>query len=103
MARWLKACTLVGVEVTRDERGVAQERKVRRFVRCNPFNMGAAAFYAAAAAGIHPSTVLQLYKCDYHGERTVEYEGATLNVERIDATSPTFVVLTLAEKVGERG
>jgi len=103
MSRWLKTCMLVQVVPARDEYGVATEYKIRRRVRCNPFSMGAQSFYAAATSGVHPVATIQLYKCDYRGERTVEYDGATLNVDRVDASNPTFVVLTLTERVGERG
>lgn len=103
MSRWLKTCMLVQVVPARDEYGVATEYKIRRRVRCNPFSMGAQSFYAAATSGVHPVATIQLYKCDYRGERTVEYDGATLNVDRVDTSSPTYVVLTLTERVGERG
>ena len=103
MSGWLKTCVLVQIETERDEYGVATEHKAKRRVRCNPFSMGAQSFYAAATSGVHPVATIQLYKCDYRGERTVEYDGATLNVDRVDASSPTFVVLTLTERVGERG
>ena len=103
MARWLKTCTLVRTVTVRDELGVQHDRKTRRIVRCNPFSMGAAAFYAAAQSGVHPVATIQIFKADYQGERTVELDGATLNVDRVDMTSPMFVVLTLTERVGERG
>lgn len=103
MSGWLKTCMLVQIETERDEYGVASERKNMRRVRCNPFSMGAQSFYAAATSGVHPVATIQLYKCDYRGERTVVYDGATLNVDRVDASSQTFVVLTLTERMGERG
>lgn len=103
MARWLKTCSLVRIVTTRDMRGVEHESKTRRTVRCNPFSMGANAYYAAAASGVHPVATIQLYKCDYQGERLVELDGVTLSVDRIDSSSPTFVVLTLVERTGDRG
>ena len=72
-----------------------------REVRCNPFSMGAQAYYAAMNSGIQPIATLQLFKCDYEGERTVIYEGARLSVVRIDGSSPDFVTLTLVEKLGD--
>ena len=103
MARWLKTCSLVQTVTTRDARGVEHVSKTRRTVRCNPFHMGANAYYAAAASGVHPVSTIQLYKCDYQGERIVELDGETLNVDRVDGSSPTFVVLTLTERTGDRG
>lgn len=103
MARWLKTCNLVTVETVRDEYGVAHNRTTSRRVRCNPFSMGAHAYYRAANAGVHPIATIQLYRCDYHGERLVTYDGATLNVDRIDTSSPDYVVLTLTERLADHG
>ena len=103
MDRWLKTCKLIAVENTRDEYGVAHRREVARIVRCNPFSMGVQAYYRAANSGVHPIATIQLYKCDYHGERLVEYDGAKLTVDRIDSASPDYVVLTLTERLGDRG
>ena len=103
MARWLKTCKLVTIANDRDEYGVPHERYEKRLVRCNPFSMGEQSYYSAATSGVHPIATLQLYKCDYHGERLVEYEGQVLSVDRIDASSPDFVRLTLAERIGEHG
>ena len=103
MSRWLKTCVLHSVTVERDSRGVAQETSADRLVCCNPFSMGAQAYYQAANAGINPAAVIQLHKCDYRGERLVTYDGAKLNVQRIDASSPDFVVLTLTERLADHG
>ena len=101
MARWLKTCELVRVTNERDEYGVPREVETVREVRCNPFSMGSQAYYAAMNSGIQPIATLQLFKCDYEGERTVIYEGARLSVVRIDGSSPDFVTLTLVEKLGD--
>ena len=101
MSRWLKTCVLHAVAVERDERGVAHKTETDRRVVCNPFSMGAQSYYAAANVGVHPVAVLQLHKCDYRGERLVTYDGAKLNVDRVDASSPDFCVLTLTERLAE--
>ena len=103
MSRWLKTCVLHGTTITRDARGVASEESASRRVCCNPFSMGAQSYFQAANAGIHPVAVIQLFKCDYRGERLVEYDGAMLNVERCDASSPDYVVLTLTERLADHG
>ena len=103
MSGWLKTCVLHPTTVTRDSRGVATDSEGSRVVVCNPFSMGAQSYYQAASAGIHPVAVIQLHKCDYDSERLVTYDGARLNVERVDASSPDFVVLTLTERLADHG
>lgn len=103
MSMWAGTCQLVSTTAERDEHGVQQVTETRRKVACNVFSIGDAAYYAAAAAGIHPEAVLQMRRAAYRGERLVEFDGARLQVERVDRSSPDFVRLTLAEVVGDRG
>lgn len=103
MSRWLRTCTLHSSQVTRDARGVPTEHTTDRLVCCNPFSMGAQSYYQAANAGIRPVAVIQIHKCDYHGERLVTYEGARLNVGRVDTSSTDYVVLTLTERMADHG
>lgn len=103
MSRWAGTCQLISKTVTKDEYGVQQTEETKRKVSCNVFTVGDAAYYAAAAAGIHTEAVLQIRKCAYNGERLVEFDGARLTVARVDRSSADFVRLTLAEVVGERG
>ena len=103
MSRWLRTCILHSSQVTRDARGVPTEHTTDRLVCCNPFSMGAQSYYQAANAGIRPVAVIQLHKCDYQGERLVTYEGARLNVERVDTSSTDYVVLSLTERMADHG
>lgn len=103
MSRWLKTCKLVGTSVERDNRGVATETTTERTVVCNPFSMAQQTYFAAQNAGIRPVATIQIHKCEYNGERAVIYDGALLDVERVDATSPDFVRLTLVERLADHG
>ena len=103
MSRWLKTCKLVRASVTRDNRGIATETREERTVVCNPFTMAQQTYYAAENAGIHPVATIQIHKCEYNGERAVIYDGALLEVERVDATSPDYVRLTLVERLADHG
>lgn len=103
MSMWAGTCQLISTTVERDEYGVQQVAETRRKVPCNVFSIGDAAYYAAAAAGIHPEAVLQMRRAAYRGERLVEFDGVRLQVERVDRSSPDFVRLTLSEVVGDRG
>lgn len=103
MSRWLNTCLLHETTNTRDARGVPTEQERPRRVTCNPFTMGMQSYFQASSAGVHPVAVLQLWKCDYRGERLVTYNGQKLAVTRVDASSPDFVVLTLSERMADRG
>ena len=103
MSMWAGTCQLISKTVDRDEYGVQQTREMKRKVFCNVFTVADAAYYAAAAAGVHPEAVLQIRKSAYDGERLVEFDGVRLTVARVDRSSPDFVRLTLSEVVGERG
>lgn len=103
MSMWAGTCQLIAQTVTRDKHGVQTVEETARKVPCNVFSVGNAAYFAAAAVGIHPEAVLQIRKAAYNGERLVEFGGARLSVERADMSSPDFVRLTLAEAVGDRG
>lgn len=103
MSNWSSVCTLVGQTATTDSRGVIGTKESLRTVTCNAFSLGSSAYYAAIAAGMHPSAVLQMRSASYRGERVCIWQGLRLRVERIDRSSPDFVRLTLGEQVGDRG
>lgn len=103
MSMWAGTCQLIAQTVTRDERGVQQTVETKRKVFCNVFSMGNAAYYAAAAAGVHPKAVLQIRKPYYRGEQLVEFGGVRLTVDRADSSSPDYVVLTLTERMADHG
>lgn len=103
MAYFDRTCNLVSRTIQRDVFGVAHEIDTERLVYCNVFTISDASFYAASAAGMKPAAKIQLHKADYHGEKLVEFDGELLSVDNANTTSPDYVVLTLGEKVGERG
>lgn len=103
MSNWSAVCTLVGQTASTDSRGVIGAKESLRTVPCNAFSIGASAYYAAIAAGVHPSAVLQMRSASYRGERVCIWQGHRLRVERVDRSSTDFVRLTLGEEVGDRG
>ncbi|MRX82253.1 phage head-tail adapter protein [Eggerthella guodeyinii] len=102
MSGWAGSCQLIAQRAERADYGVSRSVETRRKVPCNVIGMGNAAYYAAAAAGVHPEAVLQVRKAEYGGERLVEFEGVVYSVDRVKASSPDFATLTLVEKVGHR-
>ena len=103
MSRWSGMCRLIKETVTRDSYGVSSTVQTAQDVSCNVFSISDAAYYAASAAGFHPTAVIQLRKCAYNGERVVELDGAVCDVVRVNHSSPDYVTLTLEERVGNRG
>lgn len=103
MSMWAGMCQLISEKTERDEYGIQHQKERRRKVPCNAFSIGDAAYYSAAAVGIHPEAILQIRKAAYEGERLVEFDGVRMKVERVDRSSPDFVRLTLSEVVGDRG
>ena len=101
MSMWAGVCQLVRQKTDRDKHGVTSVVETRRKVACNVFEISAASYYAASAAGIHPQAVIEMRRCAYDGERIGEFDGALLSVERVQRT-PDNVRLTLVEKVGNR-
>ena len=102
MARYAAMVTLVTTTTTYDDLGVPTTAPTERKVYANEMSMGATAYYAAAQAGVHPSAVLQVRRCDYKDEASIRYLGKTLSVTRVQRT-PDFVVLTCEEATSDRG
>lgn len=103
MSMWAGTCSLIEETPVRDSRGVITAKTTSRSVPCNVYSIGDAAYFAARSAGIRPEAVLQLRKCLYHGERLCEFEGIVYAVERVNRSSADFAVLTLTERVADRG
>lgn len=103
MSNWAGVCTLVSQTASTDSRGVIGTKESLRTVPCNAFSLGSSAYYAAIAAGFHPSAVLQMRSASYMGERICIWRGVRLRVERVDHSSTDFVRVTLGEEVSDRG
>lgn len=102
MSNWSGICTLIATETERDDKGVPHKKERRRNVPCNVFSMSAAAYYAAAQAGVKPQAVIGIRACAYSGETLVELGGATYSVDSKLMSGADNVRLTLVEKAGSR-
>lgn len=102
MARYDAVATLLTTTTTLDDLGVPSTTTTERTVYANERTLGAAAYYAAAQAGSHPTAVLQIRRCDYHDETALRYLGKALSVTRVQRT-PDYVVLTCEEATSDRG
>ena len=102
MARYDAMVTLLTTTITYDSDDVPHTGTSERTVYANERSMGASAYYAAAQAGIHPSAVLQIRRCDYKDETKLTYLGKKMSVSRVQRT-PDYVVLTCEEATSDRG
>ena len=102
MARYAAVATLLATTTTYDDLGVPTTTPTEHKVYANEMSMGTTAYYAAAQAGVHPSAVLQVRRCDYKDETKLKFDGKTLSVTRVQRT-PDFVTLTCEEMTSDRG
>ena len=100
MSNWNGVATLISTETERDDKGVAHKRERRRKVPCNVYSMSAAAYYAAAQAGVKPQAIIGIRA--YSGETLVELGGVTYSVDSKLMSGADNVRLTLVEKAGNR-
>ena len=97
--RYGAVITLRGVEVHVGDDGVPRQVHVDQPCFANPFSMGASAYAAARAAGLHADAQFQVRSCDYAGQQSVLADGVAYDVERVEGTGE-FTVLTLARRLG---
>ena len=102
MSNWNGVCTLIATETERDDKGVPHKKERRRRVPCNVYSMSAAAYYAAAQAGVKPQAIIGIRACAYSGEVLVELGGTTYSVDNKQMSGADDVRLTLVEKAGNR-
>jgi len=102
MSNWNGMATLISTETERDDKGVAHKRERSRKVPCNVYSMSAAAYYAAAQAGVKPQAIIGIRACAYSGETLVELGGVTYSVDSKLMSGADNVRLTLVEKAGNR-
>ena len=102
MSNWNGMATLISTETERDDKGVPHKKERRRRVPCNVFSMSAAAYYAAAQAGVKPQAIIGVRACAYSGETLVELGGVTYSVDSKLASGADNMRLTLVEKAGNR-
>lgn len=86
------------VSVTVGEDGVPRQMPVDSPCFANPFALGASAYAAARAAGLHADAQFQVRSCDYGGQQLAVVDGVAYDVERAEETGE-FTVLTLARRL----
>lgn len=99
MTRFAGTAVLFDVAVTVSPDGSPREEKMNeRKVFVNKRNVGASAYMAARAAGLHPDAEVQVRSADYSGQQVALMDGDEYDVESVRDTGE-FTVLTLARRV----
>jgi hypothetical protein len=81
--RWSDTCTLVAKSYEPDSEGVPQPREVRTEVFCNEYSIGANTWSSMYEIGISADAEIQVWTCEYSGQRDVLYKGTWYSVERV--------------------
>lgn len=81
--RWSKTCTLVEKRYEPDSEGVPQPTDIRTEVFCNEYSIGANTWSSMYEIGISADAEIQVWTCEYSGQRDVFYEGEWYSVERV--------------------
>lgn len=98
MTRFACAITLVDVAVSVNPDGSTSEETVKKRVFANRRNLGASAYMAARAAGLHADAEVQVRSCEYSGQELAVMDGGEFTVEA-SRDSGEFTVLTLARRL----
>lgn len=98
MTRFACPLTLVDVTVAVNADGSTSEQRAERRVFANRRNLGASAYMAARAAGLHADAEVQLRSCEYSGQELVLMPDGEYTVEA-SRDSGEFTLLTLARRL----
>lgn len=98
--RWDAAVELwFAVPTIADDGSAAEGERGRRAAFANVRSVGASAYMAARAAGLHADAEVQLRSCDWGGENRARLRGGDYDVEAA-RTSGDHVFLTLRRRLG---
>lgn len=103
MARWLSTCTLVKKDFTFDEEGVQRRVDTCTEVFCNEFSIGHSTWSSMYEMGISADAELQIWDCDYEGQKDVVYGGEWYSVERAynDKSNPDCKRIVLRRQASD--
>jgi len=76
---------LISVTITEDEIGNQVETEAERTVYANQFYVSSSEFYNAAATGLKPEKMFEIYSWEYKGEGKLKHDGETYRIIRTEA------------------
>ncbi|MDP4158387.1 MAG: phage head-tail adapter protein [Bacillota bacterium] len=75
---------LIKTTITEDEVGNQIQTPSEREVFANEFSVGASEFYNAAATGLRPAKMFEVYSFEYEGEEKLKNNSIAYRVIRVE-------------------
>jgi len=75
---------LISVEIVEDEIGNRIPVESERLVYANEMSLSQSEFYNAAASGLRPSKMFEIYTFEYQGEDKLKHNGVTYQIMRAE-------------------
>lgn len=94
---------LLETTYTNNSAGVPIPSNVKHEVFCERKSVTRSEFFNAGRNGLNPEYVFTVFKGDYMGERTCEYDGLTYAIYRTYETDDDYIELYVMRKGGTNG
>lgn len=88
---------------TRDENGVWRATPVTRQVFCKVESVTRSEYFGGGRNGLNPELVFTVFRKDYEGETTLEYEGNRFGIYRTYIADGDYIELYAERKGGTNG
>lgn len=75
---------LITTEIVEDEIGNQIPQETERLVYANQMAVTQSEFYNAAAAGLRPSKMFEIYSFEYQGEERLKHDGMVYRIIRTE-------------------
>lgn len=92
--------TLLGTTSTQDEFGVWRESSTSRTVLAQLSSVSRNEFFSAGQLGLAAEYVFSIFSAEYHGERTLIYQGRRYGIYRTYLTDDDYIELYAERKAG---
>lgn len=92
--------TLIGVEKSKDKRGMPVTTEKRRDIFVNVRSVSMSEFFEAGQTGLQPQYQFTMFGPDYEGEKIVEYKGVRYAVYRTYRKSTDSLELYVESRAG---
>ena len=93
-------CTLIALEISKDEDGYDTTNKIKREVFCSVSDgVNRAEYYEAMKSGVKLSATIEVNDGDYEKEQIPEHEGTRYKIERVYPTGYGTLELSCSEVV----
>ena len=93
-------CTLIALEISKDEDGYDSIDEIKREIFCSVSDgVSRSEFYESMKAGVKLSATIEVNDGDYDKEQILEHEGIRYKIERVYPTGYGTLELSCSEVV----